>query len=173
MEVGRRSLDCGASGVMFMPFGHPYLSDAGAAGNDVPPEVADIYHGPRVAANRLLACLEAVRFSGLVAQAAQAMLIDSLAVAPGVTQGQFVLQRAWRGEGIVAARLGIQQKLALCVRCIKRNGHQGANTQQADRSQRTPEDRMRLAKYPLEGGSENIHAGSGSPEGAHKGWITS
>jgi FHA domain-containing protein/cysteine-rich secretory family protein len=38
---------------------------------------------------------------------------------------------------------------------------------------RTPGDRMKLAKYPAEGGSENIHAGSGSPEGAHNSWITS
>jgi 4-hydroxy-tetrahydrodipicolinate synthase len=30
LEVGRRSLAAGADGVMFMPFLHPYLSDAGA-----------------------------------------------------------------------------------------------------------------------------------------------
>lgn len=30
IEIGRRSLDAGADGVMFMPFGHPYLSDEGA-----------------------------------------------------------------------------------------------------------------------------------------------
>lgn len=29
LEVGRKSLDAGADGVMFMPFGHPYLSDPG------------------------------------------------------------------------------------------------------------------------------------------------
>jgi 4-hydroxy-tetrahydrodipicolinate synthase len=30
MEVGVRSMEAGADGVMFMPFSHPYLSDAGA-----------------------------------------------------------------------------------------------------------------------------------------------
>jgi 4-hydroxy-tetrahydrodipicolinate synthase len=30
IEVGRQSLEAGASGIMFMPFTHPYLSDAGA-----------------------------------------------------------------------------------------------------------------------------------------------
>jgi 4-hydroxy-tetrahydrodipicolinate synthase len=30
IEVGTRSLDCGATGVMFMPFAHPYLCNAGA-----------------------------------------------------------------------------------------------------------------------------------------------
>lgn len=30
IEVGARSLDAGATGIMFMPFAHPYLSNAGA-----------------------------------------------------------------------------------------------------------------------------------------------
>lgn len=30
IDVGRRSVDAGADGIMFMPFAHPYLSDAGA-----------------------------------------------------------------------------------------------------------------------------------------------
>ena len=30
IEVAQRSLEVGADGIMFMPFGHPYLSDAGA-----------------------------------------------------------------------------------------------------------------------------------------------
>ena len=30
IDVGRRSMEVGASGIMFMPFCHPYLSDAGA-----------------------------------------------------------------------------------------------------------------------------------------------
>lgn len=30
IDVGRRSVEAGADGVMFMPFGHPYLSDEGA-----------------------------------------------------------------------------------------------------------------------------------------------
>ena len=30
IEVGMRSLDAGATGIMFMPFAHPYLSNAGA-----------------------------------------------------------------------------------------------------------------------------------------------
>jgi 4-hydroxy-tetrahydrodipicolinate synthase len=30
IDVGQRSLDCGATGVMFMPFAHPYLCNAGA-----------------------------------------------------------------------------------------------------------------------------------------------
>ncbi len=30
VEVARRSLDVGATGIMFMPFAHPYLSDRGA-----------------------------------------------------------------------------------------------------------------------------------------------
>jgi uncharacterized protein YkwD len=38
---------------------------------------------------------------------------------------------------------------------------------------RTPDDRMKLAGYVPAGGSENIHAGSGSPEGAHEGWTHS
>jgi len=37
---------------------------------------------------------------------------------------------------------------------------------------RTPFDRMRLAAYPR-GASENCHMGSGSPAGAHSGWIHS
>ncbi len=30
IDVAKRSLDAGATGIMFMPFAHPYLSDAGA-----------------------------------------------------------------------------------------------------------------------------------------------
>lgn len=30
IDIATRSLDAGATGMMFMPFGHPYLSDAGA-----------------------------------------------------------------------------------------------------------------------------------------------
>ncbi|MDA1165250.1 MAG: dihydrodipicolinate synthase family protein [Planctomycetota bacterium] len=30
VDVARRSLDAGASGIMFMPFSHPYMSDSGA-----------------------------------------------------------------------------------------------------------------------------------------------
>ena len=30
IDVGTRSMDAGASGIMFMPFGHPYMSDIGA-----------------------------------------------------------------------------------------------------------------------------------------------
>lgn len=30
IDVARRSLEAGASGIMFMPFSHPYMSDAGA-----------------------------------------------------------------------------------------------------------------------------------------------
>ena len=30
IEIAKRSLDVGATGTMFMPFGHPYMSDAGA-----------------------------------------------------------------------------------------------------------------------------------------------
>ena len=38
---------------------------------------------------------------------------------------------------------------------------------------KTPEDRMKLAGYEMSGCSENIYAGSGSPEAAHEGWIHS
>jgi uncharacterized protein YkwD len=38
---------------------------------------------------------------------------------------------------------------------------------------RSPSDRVTLAGYPLMGCSENIHAGSGSPRGAHNSWIHS
>lgn len=30
IDVGKRSIEAGADGIMFMPFGHPYLSDRGA-----------------------------------------------------------------------------------------------------------------------------------------------
>ena len=30
VDVGRRSIEAGADGIMFMPFAHPYLSDTGA-----------------------------------------------------------------------------------------------------------------------------------------------
>ena len=35
---------------------------------------------------------------------------------------------------------------------------------------RSPGDRVKLAGYPLQGASENIHMGSSSPKGAHDGW---
>jgi uncharacterized protein YkwD len=38
---------------------------------------------------------------------------------------------------------------------------------------RTPMDRMMLAGYPNTPCSENIHAGSGDPQGAHNGWVHS
>ncbi|MCE9635372.1 MAG: FHA domain-containing protein [Planctomycetes bacterium] len=38
---------------------------------------------------------------------------------------------------------------------------------------KTPWDRMTLAGYPNSPCSENIHAGSGDPNGAHEGWIHS
>jgi hypothetical protein len=38
---------------------------------------------------------------------------------------------------------------------------------------KSPEDRMKLAGYEMAGCSENIYAGSGSPEAAHSGWAHS
>ena len=44
VEVGRRSVEAGADGIMFMPFVHPYMSDAGAS--DYYQEVIDAVEAP-------------------------------------------------------------------------------------------------------------------------------
>jgi 4-hydroxy-tetrahydrodipicolinate synthase len=44
IDVGRRSLEAGATGIMFMPFVHPYMSDAGA--RDYYLEVMDAVPSP-------------------------------------------------------------------------------------------------------------------------------
>ena len=43
-EIGRRSIEAGADGIMFMPFVHPYMSDAGA--RDYYLEVIDAVEAP-------------------------------------------------------------------------------------------------------------------------------
>ena len=50
-------------------------------------------------------------------------------------------------------------------------GHFG-HFEEGDPERRTPFDRMRLVEYN-HGVSENCHMGSGSPEGAHNGWVHS
>jgi 4-hydroxy-tetrahydrodipicolinate synthase len=44
IDVGQRCLQAGASGIMFMPFGHPYLSDSGA--KDYYNQVIDALQAP-------------------------------------------------------------------------------------------------------------------------------
>jgi 4-hydroxy-tetrahydrodipicolinate synthase len=44
IEIGRRSMEAGADGIMFMPFVHPYMSDAGAM--DYYREVIDAVAAP-------------------------------------------------------------------------------------------------------------------------------
>tara|TARA_B100000029_G_scaffold505100_1_gene585190 strand:+ start:642 stop:1589 length:948 start_codon:yes stop_codon:yes gene_type:complete len=44
IEIGQRSMDAGADGIMFMPFVHPYMSDAGA--RDYYREVIDAVDAP-------------------------------------------------------------------------------------------------------------------------------
>lgn len=44
IDVGTRAMDAGATGIMFMPFGHPYMSDAGA--KDYYVQVMDAVQAP-------------------------------------------------------------------------------------------------------------------------------
>ncbi len=75
------------------------------------------------------------------------------------------------GRRVVAWNPDLQIASSMHSEYMARTGDFG-HFEKGDPERRSPFDRMRLAGYNM-GASENCHMGSGSPEGAHGGWIRS